>query len=282
MKNKIILSIINEKGANQFQIRDIAKNLFLVIFAFCLVIFIGAIYGFVKYKEFADVAHKVNIKIANENSKLTQNSKVLNDQISQTLNLVNDTKDRIELLKTELGFEDFGSQHLRLNSSFDVLFDAQKIEQMLLVVPNGSPVNRELKVIINYKDPSNLIFKQNNGVDLIASHDTEILATADGIIEFAGKVSNGYKNLIIIRHDFGFETRYANLIRSDMFSIGDYVKKGDVIGYGGINDLMHYEVRYLSRILNPINFIKWNKTDFNQIMFNERRVPWRLVATRLK
>lgn len=282
MKNKIILSIINEKGTKQLLIRDITKHLFLVIFTFFLVIFGGAIYGFIKYKEFANIAHDANIKIANENVSLTQNSQILNNKISETLNLIDETKHRMDLLKTELGFEDFSTQHLRLNSTFDVVLEPQKIEQFLSLIPNGSPVNDEMKVIISFGDPTNLIFKKNNGTDLIAKSKIAIIATADGIVEFAGETQNGYKNLVIIRHNFGFETRYANLVKSDVVATGDFIKKGDIIGYGGIDDLMHYEVRYLSRVLNPINFIKWNKTDFNQIMFNERRVPWRLVAALLK
>ena len=48
------------------------------------------------------------------------------------------------------------------------------------------------------------------GTDMAAKHGSAILATADGVINFAGW-EKGYGKLIKIKHDFGYETRYAHL-----------------------------------------------------------------------
>ena len=48
------------------------------------------------------------------------------------------------------------------------------------------------------------------GTDMAARHGSPILATADGVINFAGW-EKGYGKLVKIKHDFGYETRYAHL-----------------------------------------------------------------------
>ena len=50
----------------------------------------------------------------------------------------------------------------------------------------------------------------HNGLDFAAPHGTPIYASADGVVIFAGRQS-AYGRLIKIKHDFGYETRYAHL-----------------------------------------------------------------------
>ncbi|MBT8414416.1 MAG: peptidoglycan DD-metalloendopeptidase family protein, partial [Boseongicola sp.] len=54
--------------------------------------------------------------------------------------------------------------------------------------------------------------RMHEGHDWAGPRGTAIHATADGVVTHAGR-QGGYGNLIKIRHDFGFETRYAHLSR---------------------------------------------------------------------
>ena len=105
-------------------------------------------------------------------------------------------------------------------------------------------------------------------------------ATADGVVEYAAASGTGYGYLVIISHNFGFSTRYAHLSNYDVVKVGQFVKKGDLIGYSGntgrsTGPHLHYEVRFLQRTIDPANFIAWDgKDSFDDIFQNERKVPW--------
>ncbi|MEL6643424.1 MAG: DUF5930 domain-containing protein [Pseudomonadota bacterium] len=109
------------------------------------------------------------------------------------------------------------------------------------------------------RDPFNGSRRMHNGVDFAAGHGTPILATADGTVIRAGWAS-GYGRLVTIRHDFGFETRYAHLARIRV-NVGDKVSRGDRIGDMGNSGRstgthLHYEVRIDGDPVNPMKFIK--------------------------
>ena len=100
--------------------------------------------------------------------------------------------------------------------------------------------------------------RMHEGVDFAAGRGTPILATADGTVTHAGW-SNGYGNLIKIRHPLGFETRYAHLSSIEV-GVGERVSRGERIGGMGTTGRstgvhLHYEVRRNGTALDPLTFI---------------------------
>ena len=88
--------------------------------------------------------------------------------------------------------------------------------------------------------------------------------------------------MIIISHNFGFETLFAHM-RFTHVKVGDVVKKGQLIAKSGNSGLssgphLHYEVRYASKVLNPKNFIAWNMKKYEEIFEKQRRVPWEFLV----
>lgn len=85
-------------------------------------------------------------------------------------------------------------------------------------------------------------------------------AAKDGVVTFAGWNSGGYGNLIRIDHGGGIETYYAH--HSQIFvSVGEHVTRGQTIGAIGdtgrsTGSLLHFEIRYNKKILNPLNYVK--------------------------
>ena len=53
-------------------------------------------------------------------------------------------------------------------------------------------------------------WQAHKGVDYAAPIGTKILATADGIVEFAG-VQQGYGNVVILKHHDKYSTLYAHM-----------------------------------------------------------------------
>ena len=103
------------------------------------------------------------------------------------------------------------------------------------------------------------------GTDMAAKHGSAILATADGVINFAGW-EKGYGKLIKIKHDFGYETRYAHLSKINV-SVGQKISQGDRIGKMGntgrsTGTHLHYEIRRNGKPINPMKYIRARQNVF--------------------
>ena len=125
---------------------------------------------------------------------------------------------------------------------------AQPIPSIHITSPFGSRVN-----------PVTRRRSMHEGMDLSGSRGQPIHATADGVVSFAGR-QNGYGNVVIIQHDFGFETRYGHL-NSIAVRQGQRVSRGDTIGGMGSTGRstgthLHYEIRVGGRPINPMTYIR--------------------------
>jgi len=85
------------------------------------------------------------------------------------------------------------------------------------------------------------ILDANNGVNIVNSCGTPVVAAADGIVvpdanisDSLGGWNNGYGNFVLLEHAFGNDifTRYAHLERP-LVQIGSFVKQGQEIGLIG-------------------------------------------------
>ncbi|WP_225882652.1 M23 family metallopeptidase [Thalassoporum mexicanum] len=111
----------------------------------------------------------------------------------------------------------------------------------------GYPLPRAFPVTSNYGWRTHPITGEaafHSGIDLGAPRGTPVLATKDGVVEFAGR-SGGYGNLIELSH-ISFGTRYAHLDRI-LVQHGQPVKKGQQIGTVGSTGRstgphLHFEV----------------------------------------
>lgn len=101
----------------------------------------------------------------------------------------------------------------------------------------------------------------HTGIDYGCPMNTPILASADGIVMFAGVDNTGYGTMVIIMHKADKSTLYAHLSATCVWE-NQKVKQGDVIGYSGTSGNakgphLHFEAR-----------TKWNdwKTHFDPML----------------
>jgi murein DD-endopeptidase MepM/ murein hydrolase activator NlpD len=92
------------------------------------------------------------------------------------------------------------------------------------------------------------------GFDLAATAGTEVAAAARGTVIHAGPAGT-YGNLVTLRHDNGFETRYAHLSAVDV-KVGDVVEAGADVGKVGTTGYstgphLHFEVRHDGEAIDP-------------------------------
>jgi len=148
-------------------------------------------------------------------------------------------------------------------------------------VPSGYPLrNRGISSHYGWrKHPVHRERRYHTGIDLRAPVGTPVVATADGVVEYAGFHSeNGFGNLIIVMHNFGFRTYYAHL---DAFAAkpGDFVRKGAVIGRSGETGMtdgphLHYEIWHIQRRLNPKPFLTWSLANYSELFEQETSIKW--------
>ena len=128
--------------------------------------------------------------------------------------------------------------------------------------PFAMPVNTPVRFTSGFggrNDPFGRGWRRHEGQDLAGAYGSPILATAEGVVTFAGWES-GYGRLVKIRHEFGIETRYAHLSQI-LVDVGDRVSRGERIGDMGNSGRstgthLHYEIRIGGEAINPMTFIK--------------------------
>lgn len=102
--------------------------------------------------------------------------------------------------------------------------------------------------------------RMHEGLDFRAKIGNPIYATGNGTIKFANNKGT-YGKLIIINHEYGFESRFAHLSEfAPKIKAGSKIKRGDLIGYSGDTGVvegphLHYEIRYKNRSVDPLNYL---------------------------
>jgi murein DD-endopeptidase MepM/ murein hydrolase activator NlpD len=90
----------------------------------------------------------------------------------------------------------------------------------------------------------------NDLINIAAEPGTEVHAVAAGRIAYAGDEIRGLHNLILISHQDGWLSAYANADEL-LVKRGDTVERGQVIGRFGDGDRLHIELRH-----NPFRLIR--------------------------
>jgi murein DD-endopeptidase MepM/ murein hydrolase activator NlpD len=112
-------------------------------------------------------------------------------------------------------------------------------------------------------DPVNGGTVNHAGFDLAAVTGTTVGAAARGTVVHAGPAGS-YGNLVTVRHDDGFESRYAHLSAVDV-QIGDVVAAGQHIGKVGstghsTGPHLHFEIRQDGHPIDPAPLLPLNRS----------------------
>ncbi|NIA23460.1 MAG: peptidoglycan DD-metalloendopeptidase family protein [Proteobacteria bacterium] len=134
-------------------------------------------------------------------------------------------------------------------------------------VPSIPPVNgRILFKFGNQYDPFTNRTTHFNGITVTTSNGAHVKAAAAGkIVSIEILPREGLT--VIIRHSKHFSTKYGHLMLTKVH-VGDYVKKGNIIGKSGetgrtIGPSLYYEIDYNGQPVDPEVFIKsYLKKDF--------------------
>jgi murein DD-endopeptidase MepM/ murein hydrolase activator NlpD len=112
------------------------------------------------------------------------------------------------------------------------------------------------------------VARPHMGIDVAARRGTPVVATAKGVVTFAGNTGGDYGYRVDIDHGHGVLTRYAHLARGSVrVKVGQSVDRWDAIGEVGTTGLVtgpsvHYEVIVDGRARNPSQYVIADKFPF--------------------
>ncbi|MCC8154716.1 MAG: M23 family metallopeptidase, partial [Tannerellaceae bacterium] len=152
--------------------------------------------------------------------------------------------------------------YIQSNSLEELIAIGATQEDRLKCIPAIQPVsNKDLtRMASGYGmriDPIYRTPRFHSGMDFTAKIGTDVYATGNGKVSFAGW-RQGYGNCIIIDHGYGYETLYGHLHKFNV-KVGKEVKRGEVIGYVGntgksTGPHLHYEVIVRGKYDNPAKY----------------------------
>lgn len=100
---------------------------------------------------------------------------------------------------------------------------------------------------------------KNDGINIATVMSAPIHASASGTVTYAGSELKGYGNLVLLKHSGGYTTAYAHADKL-VVSRGDFVARGQVIGYSGqtgdvASPQLHFEIRNNTTPVNPRSYL---------------------------
>jgi len=293
MKNRLIITVSDVNSTKSYNIHQLVKKLaFFIIIA--AVTIIGGAFYFINFLSDEMSSLKVSKEkeiqyLIEKEDKLQAQNLFYSMQIKGKVKDIEALSSKLDSIEEIIGLkkEDENKDAIT-RATLAQITSAQKM-YMLTTIPNGGPL-KEMHTTASYGyriHPVTKSKKFHRGIDLRAKSRTKVYSTADGVVRYVQSKNKGdFGRVIIIAHNFGFETTYAHLRKTNV-KIGDVVKKNQLIGLSGNSGRstgphLHYEVRYASKILNPRDFIRWNLKTYETIFKKQRRVQWEYLVKLIK
>jgi murein DD-endopeptidase MepM/ murein hydrolase activator NlpD len=281
MRNKFVVTITDLNGSKQFLLHQLVKKfvLYFTLFIIGLIVF-GAWLISILYNELDTLEEKKEDLLRKE-YQLSESNAKLQRQIDAKTREFEAIDDKVSNLEELIGLRAPEASTIDERLESISLTSAQQ-QHLFRSIPNGQVVEHS-GVSSKFGWRTHPVLKKrefHHGIDLRADIGTPIYAPADGVVEFAGfHKSSGFGYLVILNHNYGFKTNYAHLDKKMVVKLGEFVQKGQLIGYTGNSGLstgphLHYEVRFITRPLDPQAFMDWTSSNFEEIFEKEHRVSW--------
>ena len=300
MKDKFIITISDIHGSKQYTLSQFIKVVVSwIIIAIVVMFMIGLMVMNYLSKEVD--------RLESDKKELKQHKEILIKQIIKTQEELNSMDEQLKEARKLIGLDDteelkqyVEAKHKKEQADIDEqeVQEAQEnkaglkkdeFELLSRMIPNGKPLEYK-RISTKFGMRRHPITKRkhfHSALDLAADIGTPIYAPADGVVVYAGK-KRFYGNFLLINHAFGFATAYGHLQKLNV-KAGEYVKKGDLVALCGntgrsTGPHVHYELRYLSKWLDPEPFMKeWSYDGFETIMRkNTKKVQWNGLIEDLK
>ena len=313
--NKYIVTITDSNGSRQYAVHKIIKK--VIIYTVLIFLLMGALtFAYIKYMHSKVDTLKMhtqtlktqmltlkeegkNIKMQNDalvhlieenNDKLASVQHYLKE-VESIIGLGPDVDSNLEARVTQVRKHE-EAQVAQLTKKIAKIAKEEKvsaIQKALILnsIPNGKPLAyRRISSNFGYRThPVTHKKSFHAGLDLPAKYGTPVYAPASGVV-VAAEQKGAYGNFLLLTHSYGFKTAYGHLSKFAVHS-GEFVDKGQLIAYVGSTGRstgphLHYEIRYLTKWLDPKNFMFWDTKEIGSILAKESQVNWHSIFQQTK
>lgn len=219
------------------------------------------VYARIKAKEIALLKYKIE----EQKRYLSRSIKNINYQQESIQNEIERNQNMIQKLRTDRGTFERAERELAKQSSSLQSMISRSSEKTDVCVVSGfiKPINGRITSPFGWR--RHPIFNSrsfHSGVDIAGPYRGNVRASNAGKVIYSGWYG-GYGKVVIINHGIvqgiPVTTLYAHLNSSNV-SVGEYVSKGQVVGFEGTTGYstgphVHFEVRLKGRPNNPLNYI---------------------------
>lgn len=219
------------------------------------------VYARIKAKEIALLKYKIE----EQKRYLSRSIKNINYQQESIQNEIERNQNMIQKLRTDRGTFERAERELAKQSSSLQSMISRSSEKTDVCVVSGfiKPINGRITSPFGWR--RHPIFNSrsfHSGVDIAGPFKGNVRASNAGKVIYSGWYG-GYGKVVIINHGIvqgiPVTTLYAHLNSSNV-SVGEYVSKGQVVGFEGTTGYstgphVHFEVRLKGRPNNPLNYI---------------------------
>lgn len=283
MRENLYITITDVNGSKHFTFNQVIKK--YIMYLLCGILGIFLILG-VSVMVLRGKANEYN-NLQKENKSLILEIDGIEEKISQKEMELDNLSEKLKAVEDIIDSDSVGD--LNIDERLDIaLMTAAEREHLLNIIPSGNPITPFTIYTSKFGSRIHPVLKtrlNHWGLDYRAPIGTQLIAPADGVVKFAGRHGT-FGNLTIIAHAFGFETYYAHQSKMDV-KVGDIVSKGDKIGKTGntgrsTGPHLHYEIHYLGKKLDPINFAKWNLENYNTLFEKEKNIKWQSLVSLIR
>ncbi len=292
MKNRLVITVSDVNSTKSYNVHQLVRKVIVFVIIAAILVIGGAFY-FINF--LSDEMDDLKAEKEKEIQYLVEKEKKLQAQnlfysmkIKGKVQDIEELSSKLDSIEEIIGLKTDDTKDEITRATLAKITSAQKM-YMLTTIPNGSPLQSTVtKSKFGYRiHPVTKKKKFHRGIDLRAKRKTPVYSTADGVVRFVQPYNKGdFGRVIIIAHNFGFETVYAHLNKTKV-KIGDIIRRNQLIGYSGNSGRstgphLHYEIRYASKVLNPKDFMNWNLKSYETIFEKQRRVQWEYLVKLIK
>lgn len=280
-KDRLVITVSDIDSSKSYSVNKIIKK--IILWTILVVVFVVS----VSFFTISQLSTSVNI-LSSERDKLTSENKVYSQQIESKIAQIEELGSQLEEIEDIIGIDKEDDTSLIQRATLAKLTSSEKTF-MLQTIPSECPLTScEATSKFGWRThPITNKRQYHNGLDLRAARRTPVKSTADGVVRYIQDKNEGtLGRVVIISHNYGFETAYGHLRFVDV-KTGDVVKKGQVIARSGNSGRssgphLHYEIRYANKVLNPTSFTTWNMKNYEEIFEKQRRVEWESLIKLIK
>ncbi|MCG7585466.1 M23 family metallopeptidase [Photobacterium sp. OFAV2-7] len=294
MKDRITISVSTINGSEYFYLGKAKQKAVRWVAASLLVaslLIAGTVVYLLSEVDFSRAKHQelesLSFSLSKDLNALEFQRRKLEHDLKERDNQLITVSERLGSLENMLGVNADGDMQLESRLDVAELNSAVRVA-ILKSLPNGAPVRnaRQSSQFGVRIHPVTGSKRLHRGLDFAVNIGTPIYAPADGVVETVRPNNKGSGNFLRLQHSFGFTSSYSHLKKFAVRS-GDFVSKGDLIGYSGNSGLssgphLHYEVRFIGRALDPRPFVDWDINNFESIFEKEKKVKWVSLTNKVK